>query len=590
MFGKKKKQTAAMTGASAEERDEALFQAIEAQKKRKRRKRIRTAIIIILLLAGIVVGGMLYLRRKVAVEFAASAGDVKSAQAELGSISTTISGYGYLENVDEEDITFPYGITVDEVTVSANDKVKKGDILAKVNIPSVMSALSSLQNDIASLDEKLDDASSEQLKTYISAGVAGRLKKIYAQKGDGVVECMYRNGALALLSLDGYMAVDVACDGLTEGESVTVVREDGTKQLTGTVESSVSGITTVLVTDDGPKADETVTVLSASGETLGKGRLYIHIPLKITGIAGTISNVILEENAKVYNGTVLFFLSDTSYSAEAASLIEDRRELEDTMQTLMQIYTEGSIAAPYDGTVVSVSYDVDTDYSSDYAEYDDMTLLTISPDRQMSVTLSIDESNILSLELGQTADITVSSIGDDTYSGEVTEINKTATSSSGVTRYSAVITLDKVPEMLAGMTASAVIRIRGVDNAVIIPIDALHQTSSRAFVYTEFDEELQQYGGIREVTAGISNSSYVEITSGLEAGETVWYTESQNAFGFGSFPGGFGGGGMPSGASSGGSGSRPSDGGMPSGGFSGGSGNRPSGGGMPSGGSFPGRG
>ena len=589
MFGKKKTQTAAMAEATSEERDEALFQAIEAQKKRKRRKRIRTAIIIILLLAGIIVGGMLYLRRKVAVEFAASAGDVISAQAELGSISTTISGYGYLANVDEEDITFPYGITVDEVTVSANDKVKKGDVLAKVNIPSVMSALSSLQNDIASLDEKLDEASAEQLKTYISSGVAGRLKKIYARKGDGVVECMYDNGALALISVDGFMAVDIACDGLSEGESVTVIREDGSKELTGTVESSVSGITTVLVTDDGPKADETVTVVSSDGKTLGKGQLYIHSPLKVTGIAGTISNVILEENTKVYNGTVLFFLTDTSYSAEAASLIEERRELEDIMQTLMQIYTEGSIAAPYDGTIVSVSYDVDTDYSSDYADYDDMTLLTISPDRQMSVTLSIDESNILSLELGQSADITVSSIGDDTYSGEVTEINKTATSSSGVTRYSAVITLDKVPEMLAGMTASAVIRIQGVDNAVIIPIDALHQTSSRAFVYTKFDEELQQYGGIREVTAGISNSSYVEITSGLEAGETVWYTESQNAFGFGSFPGGgFGGGGMPSGGFSGGSGNRPSGGGMPSGGFSGGGG-MPSGG-MPSGGSFPGRG
>ena len=574
MFGKKKKQTSAATEtAASEEKDEALFKAIEAQKKKKRRKRIRTAVLVIVLLTAAAVWGTMRLRRKVAVQFAASAGDVKSAQAELGSVSTTISGYGYLANVDEEDVTFPYGITIDEVTVSASDKVKKGDVLAKVNIPSVMSALSSLQDDIASLDEKLDEASAETLKTYISAGVSGRLKKIYASKGDKVVECMYDNGALALLSVDGYMAVDIACDGLSEGESVTVIREDGSKELTGTVESSVSGITTVLVTDDGPRMDETVTVMSSGGELLGRGELYIRSPLKVTGIAGTVSNVILEENAKVYNGTVLFFLTDTAYSAEAASLIEERRELEESMQALMKIYTEGSIAAPYDGTVVSVSYDTDTDYSSDYADFDEMTLLTLSPDRQMSVTLSVDESNILSLELGQEAEITVSSIGDDTYHGEVTEIDKTATSSSGVTRYSAVITLDKTPEMLAGMTASAVVRVSGVDNTVIIPLDALHQTSSRAFVYTEFDEELQQYGGIREVTAGISNSSYVEIISGLEAGETVWYTESPSDFGFGNFPGDFGNG-MPGG------GNRPGSEGM-QGGNRPGAGNRPGGAGMP---------
>lgn len=576
MFRKKNTAAAAET-AVPEERDEALFQTIEAMKKKKKRKRIITVLIVAVLLIAAVLWGMTYLRRKVAVQFAESAGDVKSAQAELGSVSTTISGYGYLANVDEEDISFPYGITIDEVTVSANDRVNRGDVLAKVNIPSVMSALASLQDDISELDEKLDEASSEALKTYISAGVSGRLKKIYADRGESVVGCMYDNGALALLSVDGYMAADIPCDGLSEGESVTVVREDGSKELTGTVETSVSGITTVLVTDDGPRMDETVTVMSSAGDLLGQGKLYIHSPLKITGIAGTVSNVILEENAKVYNGTVIFFLTDTSYSAEAAALIEERRELEETMQTLMRIYTEGSIAAPYDGTVVSVSYDVDTDYSGEYADYDEMTLLTVSPDRQMSVTLSIDESNILSLELGQKAEITVSSIGEDVYAGEVTEINRTATSSSGVTRYSAVITLDKADEMLAGMTASAVVRISGVDNTVIIPVDALHQTSSRAFVYTQFDEELQQYGGIREVTAGISNSSFVEITSGLEAGETVWYTESGSGFGYGGFRDDFGG------EMRSGSGNRPG------GDFNrGGEGGNRTGGGMPGGG-MPGR-
>ena len=59
------------------------------------------------------------------------------------------------------------------------------------------------------------------------AGVSGRVKMIYAETGDDVVDVMYEKGALALLSLDGYMAADVETDALSAGESVTVRLSDG---------------------------------------------------------------------------------------------------------------------------------------------------------------------------------------------------------------------------------------------------------------------------------------------------------------------------------------------------------------------------
>ena len=132
--------------------------------------------------------------------------------------------------------------------------------------------------------------------------------------------------------------------------------------------------------------------------------------------------------------------------------------------------------------------------------------------------------------------------------------------------------------MLQGMSAKVVIRIQGVENAVIIPTDALHQTRTTSYVYTSYDEEMKEFGGMVTVTVGISNSSYAEIISGLSEGDTVWYTKTETGFfgmpGFGG-GGGFSGGGMPAGDFS----SMPSGdfGGMPSGGFSGSSGNRPSG-------------
>ena len=93
--------------------------------------------------------------------------------------------------------------------------------------------------------------------------------------------------------------------------------------------------------------------------------------------------------------------------------------------------------------------------------------------------------------------------------------------------------------MLSGMTASVSVRIEGVDDAILIPIEALHKTSDGAYVYTSYNEEYQEYGGKVDVVTGLENSTYVEIKSGLSMGDTVYYTEQES--GFGNFGGmGFG--------------------------------------------------
>ena len=130
--------------------------------------------------------------------------------------------------------------------------------------------------------------------------------------------------------------------------------------------------------------------------------------------------------------------------------------------------------------------------------------------------------------------------------------------------------------MLSGMTASVSVRIEGVDNAILIPIEAVHKTSDGAYVYTSYNEEYQEYGGKVDVVTGLENSTYVEIKSGLQVGDTVYYTEQESGFGsfgsFGSMPGGMDFGSMPGGMDFG---NTPGGGQMPD--FGGGSG-RPSGG------------
>ena len=148
--------------------------------------------------------------------------------------------------------------------------------------------------------------------------------------------------------------------------------------------------------------------------------------------------------------------------------------------------------------------------------------VTISPDEEMSVTITVDESDILALELGQTADITVSSVTEDILTGTVTEIDKTAAEGY----YTAELILDKIEGMLPGMTAEVDVRIQGVENALIVPIEAIHRTSTGAYVYTVYDPEIQEYGGKTDVVVGLEGSNYAEIKSGLQAGQVVYYTET----------------------------------------------------------------
>lgn len=553
---------------------EALFDKLSQEKKQRRRKRLRRVIIIVAVIFAALVMVVSHLRKNVDARFAATQKDVQSYTVAPGTIHTLVSGSGVLEQVDEEDVTVPAGVEVDEVIAEAGDAVSKGDLLAKVDMASVVDTLSDTQDQIKTLDKKINSAKSDTASTSVTTSVGGRVKKIYAQVGDNVVSSVTENGALALLSVDGYMAVDFESDGCARGDAVTVTLSDGTT-VKGTVESATLGTVTVLVSDNGPAMDEEVTVTDAAGKALGTGKLYIHSPVAVTGYVGTVKSISCKENANVTAGSTLMTLSDTKTSANFDALLRQRQDLEDTLTGLLTIYRDGAVLASQDGLITSVEYDEDTATSATETQ-----ILTLYPQKQMTVTISIDETDILSLKEGQEAQVTVSSVSDDAFTGSVTSISKVADTSTGVTRYSAEVTLDRKEGMLVGMTANVDVRIEGTENALIIPVDALHQNSASYYVYTGYDEEQKRYTGRTDVTIGMQNDDYVEITSGLNEGDTVYYTEADSG-GFGDFmvmPGGMNGG-MSSGVTvvpgmggrnGGGPGGGNGGGGRPSGGGNGG--------------------
>ena len=508
------------------QKDEALFEALGKNKRRKRRSIIITVVSIVLVLAIAAVIGVSALQRKVRQQFIAAAGEVLSYDVTTGTISTVVSGSGSLTDVDLTSIAVPDGVEITEVQVKTNSTVAEGDILATVDMASVMSAMADLQAKMEELDQQLRDAEDDEASDVLYAGVSGRVKAIFAEAGDDVGDVMYERGALALLSLDGCMAVDIRADTLSAGDTVTVRLSDG-DTVTGTVESAVGGAATILVTDNGTTYEDVVTVLDNEGAQLGEGTLYIHSALRITAYAGTVDAVKTSLNKKVTAETKLFALEDTAYSANYNSLLRTRSEQEAVLLELLTIQRDGAVLAKAPGSVYSVDYDADSAASA---------VATVFNDEKMSVTISVDESDILSLALGQEVTVSVASVSEDTFVGTLTEINRISTSSG---TYSAVVELEKAEGMLSGMTASVSIKIEGVENAILIPIEAVHLTGDGAYVYTRYDEEYQEYGGKVDVVTGLENSTYMEIKSGLSVGDTVYYTQSQSsAFGgMSGFPG-----------------------------------------------------
>ena len=544
-----------------------------SRKKNRRRKTLSAVLIALaLLIAGAAVGVKLLRERVTQAYGAKSNEEAQKATVTVGSISTTISGSGTLAAQEVTEVTLPRSVALRSLCVEEGDEVAAGDVLAYVDLTSILTAMNELQKSLEDLDEDIAAAAKETVDTVVKSTVTGRVKAIYCENGDPVLSVMYEHGALLTISLDGYLAVDVPAGALSEGDALTVTLSDGTAY-SGTVGERKGDAVAVLITDDHTPVGDEVTVADGAENVLGTGQLYIHQPLNVTGYAGTVSRLSVAENTPVTKNRILMYLSDTAFTANYDALLQQRAALEEDLNELIALYKVGVVRAPLAGKVESVQAEQETAEGAETPE--EWTIASIRPQEQMIVTAAIDESNILSVELGQSASVTISSVGDDPFTGEVTSVEKTGTSNSGVTSYAVEVTLERTEKMLPQMSATVSIRIEGVDDALLLPEDAVTRTRNAAYVYTSVDETTGELSGMTEVKTGLSGGGYVEIMEGLKEGDTVYYTQKQ-ANDFSSFMGGFGGGNNRGGNSG--------NSGWPGGGMPGGSGSgRPSGSGSGSG-------
>lgn len=503
----------------------------------------------------------------------AAALGANDATAEKGTIRTTVVGTGNLENDEAEELELYSALEYDEVSVEAGDTVRQGDVLATVNADSVSDRVKAVQEEMETLDSQINSASSGYTDKYIYSKVEGRVKAVYAADNTTVQNTMNVNGAMALISLNGKMAVDFDSDEeLWIGQYVEVVLPDGTVR-DGKIIKAESGRFTATFSDKDVDPDMEVTVRYEDDTEIATGGAYIADPIYVTATEGVVRDIYIDENDYVYNGTSLFYVDTIPNDSEYQSLKTDREELVEELNALLKLMQNGVIIADFDGEIASVNItekgastgqaqvgnDVaagtgadNTDQAAAASTASDSTASSGSSDDSKSVALSyyplstvslsinIDELDILKVEQGQEASIVFDAIEGEEYSGTITSLDKKGTVTNGNAKYKAVIELTKTDSMRAGMSATATITIEQNDNALLLPAGALQEYGERIYVYTAYDSETGEFGGEQDIETGLSDGEKVEIISGLSEGDTVYYAAAQNDDSYMTFGGGMG--------------------------------------------------
>lgn len=186
------------------------------------------------------------------------------------------------------------------------------------------------------------------------------------------------------------------------------------------------------------------------------------------------------------------------------------------------------IKAPVPGLVAYGSHAGTAKFSNDAIEEGAavrfrQTLLTIPNMSAMSAGVSIHESQVKKVRLGQPCRIVVDAEPGKTLTGTLREMAVLPDSTSSrftpnLKLYPAVVHVDGTHDWLKpGMNAKVEIIVNELDNILYVPVQSIEVENDHYFTYVEKGGTLER----REVKTGSFNDEFIEIQSGLTTEDQV---------------------------------------------------------------------
>jgi len=134
------------------------------------------------------------------------------------------------------------------------------------------------------------------------------------------------------------------------------------------------------------------------------------------------------------------------------------------------------------------------------------------------ISVNLSEIDVPNVEVGQKATISFDSIADKTFTGVVSAIDRTGSTTSNVTSYPAIITLDSgSDQILPNMATTANIIVEVKNDVLTVPVAAVKSVNGQSTVTILKNGQEQTVN----VETGISSETQTEIVSGLTEGEKV---------------------------------------------------------------------
>jgi multidrug efflux pump subunit AcrA (membrane-fusion protein) len=397
---------------------------------------------------------------------------------DIVSSSATTSGTGGSTSGNTSSSSSNLTWPVQSVQVTVGQTVKKGDTLAVADASAAQLTLTSAQATLASAQSKLatDQAGPDALTKAQAANQLDQAKNSYNQA--------------------------VANKKITNQQNA---------QKLATAKQAVTDAQTKLAadTEGTPEYDTDAAALATAQSN------YTTISLQVsqsnTQAAQSVTNASLNYTAaKLSYQSKLAPASSSTIQSDQAQ-VASAQAVVDAAQSAVDY---GTITAPADGLIVAVNILPGVNAPSGYAIEE-----SVAP---MVATASFTETDITGIKVGQSASVSVTApkIIVRGAVSQITPVASTSGGSSSVVTYTVIVTLTDPPAtVLSGMSCTVTVTTASVENAVRVPATALTGSASAGYTVQVMDSD----GTVstRSVEVGLVTTSYAQITSGIQAGETV---------------------------------------------------------------------
>ena len=239
---------------------------------------------------------------------------------------------------------------------------------------------------------------------------------------------------------------------------------------------------------------------------------------------------------------------ESAYQVEMArheSVLFQVEQAEAVLKQARDDLSKTTIYAPMSGTISDLRKEQGEIAIG--SQFQEDVILVIADLSEMETQVNVDENDIISIAVGQHADIEVDALLDQVLTGVVAEIASSANtagegSTDQKTEFEIKISIVDPPETLRpGMTAGAELFTKTNENALSVPIQSVAVRTVDQLVMAGEDraEAEKRYTADRDgfveivfcieedkaiakqVTTGIQSDDLIEILTGLEEGEEV---------------------------------------------------------------------